>query len=288
MRLVMTLLVRDEAELVSHNISFHLQHGVDFVIATDNGSTDGTREDLIEFQRAGVLHLLDEAGDDFSQFRWVSRMAHLAREEFGADWILNCDADEFWFPSAGDLKVGLDGAEADVLRCQPRHMVFAHDLKAPADFRDIVHRVSRPCPPAALSDWLSDPLPAPFYYLDLGPKVLCRANGLIEVQQGNHAASYESGTCEAESDIAVYHYPIRSFAQFVRKIGRGGASCARNSILPAGICWQWRRWFRMMCEGHATRAFAETLPSADRLARDLHDGLVVVDSTLRDCLCISS
>ena len=42
MKLVLTLLVRNEADVVDANLAFHLNAGVDFVIATDNGSEDGS------------------------------------------------------------------------------------------------------------------------------------------------------------------------------------------------------------------------------------------------------
>ncbi len=42
MRIVLTLLVRDEADIIGSNLAYHLSQGVDFVIATDNGSRDGT------------------------------------------------------------------------------------------------------------------------------------------------------------------------------------------------------------------------------------------------------
>ena len=43
MKLVMTLLVRDEEDIVRENLDFHLAQGVDEVIVTDNGSEDAHR-----------------------------------------------------------------------------------------------------------------------------------------------------------------------------------------------------------------------------------------------------
>lgn len=42
--MAMTLLVHNEAELVEENLIYHLNRGVDLVLAIDDGSTDGSRE----------------------------------------------------------------------------------------------------------------------------------------------------------------------------------------------------------------------------------------------------
>ena len=98
MKLVMTLLVRDEADIVSSNIDFHLDQGVDFIIATDNLSVDGTTDILRAYERRGVLHYIHQTDDDYAQHRWVTNMARLACTQFAADWVINNDADEFWCP----------------------------------------------------------------------------------------------------------------------------------------------------------------------------------------------
>ncbi len=61
-KLAMTLIVRNEADVIEDNLRFHRAQGVDFFIALDNGSTDGTVEILERHEQAGVLKLVRMPG----------------------------------------------------------------------------------------------------------------------------------------------------------------------------------------------------------------------------------
>ena len=121
MKLVMTLRARDEADIVDAQIAFHLHAGVDFVVATDHRSADGTREILESYASRGYLHLIREDGE--LRGDWFTPMARLAATDFGADWVINSDADEFWWPRGGSLK--------DVLGSIPERYGLVRALSPP-------------------------------------------------------------------------------------------------------------------------------------------------------------
>ncbi len=278
LKLIMTLLLRNEADIVRHNIDFHLACGVDHVIATDNASVDGTREILSEYERKGILTLIDEPVHDYSQYRWVTHMALMARDQFDADWIINNDSDEFWLAPDSDLKKSIEGREADILQCQRRNMTYAYDDDDPLPWHEkAYYRIANPTPIPALGDRFRDPLPNPYFFLALPGKALLRAKSLRAVHQGNHGADYDREPITIQSDIVVYHYPLRSKAQFESKIRQGGEAYAANQELPETIGWHKRRWYRMLLEHGLETAIADALPCQRDIESKLISGEVVPD-----------
>ena len=67
MKLVLTLLCRDEADVLESMIRFHLDQGVDWIIATDNGSVDGSLKILQRYERGSRLQLLWEPAHTHDQ-----------------------------------------------------------------------------------------------------------------------------------------------------------------------------------------------------------------------------
>ena len=104
MKLVQTLVVRDEADIVDDQIRYHLNAGVDFVIATDHQSVDGTTEILESYAREGVLRRISVTDAIMRDGPWRTQMARLAATQYDADWVINTDADEFWMPRDGTLR----------------------------------------------------------------------------------------------------------------------------------------------------------------------------------------
>jgi hypothetical protein len=275
MKLFMTLLVRDEEDIIAANLSYHLSAGVDHIIVTDNRSVDGTHEILKEFTGTGRVTVIDEHEDDFSQFLWVTRMARLAAE-MGADWVINSDADEMWWPLEGDLKTVFETAprECGSLIVQRSNALPVYALGG-HPFEQMLFREVKSV------NAIGQPL--------LG-KVAHRGIGDVEVQQGNHlAVSSSLGPSMDAPGLTILHFPYRSYAQYERKIANGGAAYARNVTLPRTVGSVWREMYDRLRAG-ALHAWYVTLPHADdpRLGEWIDRGKVVEDTRLADYLRTSA
>lgn len=247
MKLVMTLLVRDLADIVAANIEYHLSRGVDHIIVTDNGSVDETRDIVGSYAREDVT-LIDEPGDDYDQSGWVTRMARLAWK-MGADWVINDDADELWWPHDGDLKavfasVPPEAGSVVVPRANflPVRRLAGHAFEEMV-YRDVVsvNGLGRP----------------------LQPKVAHRAAPDVTVAPGNHAVeSAALGPAVVSDDILIFHYPHRSYEQLERKIATGGPAVERNTRVSKAMFDVWRELYKRLRAGKL-RAWYDALPHAN-------------------------
>ena len=270
MKLAMTLLARNEADIVDAQIAFHLNAGVDFVVATDNRSNDGTAEILERYERDGHLHLIRESADDMQQARWVTRMARLAATEFGADWVINSDADEFWWPRDGSLK--------DIFASVPRRFgavcgCWRHFVPRPDDGSFFAERMTvRLARPAFAGDKTT--------VFHAHQKVAHRASPDVEVDAGNHYVRGPSlDPLPGWYPIEVLHFSIRSIVQLERK---GGGGWARNPTYV--LAEHQRRVDEALTSGRVADYFDSLVATHGELEEGLADGTYVVDTRLRDVL----
>src|SRR5690349_14687858 len=82
--IAMLMLVRDEVDIIEYNIDFHLRMGIEQFVVTDNGSVDGTRDILADFQRrlGKAIVIIDDAEPAHHQSVRVDRMVQVAKQEF--------------------------------------------------------------------------------------------------------------------------------------------------------------------------------------------------------------
>jgi hypothetical protein len=257
--IVQTLLVRDEADVVAASIEHHLAAGIDHVIATDNGSVDGTVDVLRNYEETGRVTLLHEPNQDYEQGRWVSRMARMAATEYRASWVINSDADEFWCPVDGswDLRAALSTipAQFGIVAARRRNLLELKGTTAPRPWPDrLVYLDSHPVTPRGT------PLP---------PKVCHRGCADVVVAQGNHAvAGMALGSTWTEPLLEVLHVPMRGYAQYARKISNGGSSYEKNHRLDPGIGWHWREDYERLKRGVLRDTYESRLPSLSDIQAD--------------------
>lgn len=222
----MTLLVRDEADIIEAFLVYHLNRGVDHVLVIDEGSTDGTTGILDSFQNTGLVTLVPPPPGTYSEneAEWHTLLARQAATEHDAEWIMVGDADEFWWPLWGDLKdvLGSVALDREAVIAPRNDFVFLRPAtrNAPLDFH-VRERVSA-----------------------LRPKLAVRASPDVAVSRGAHVASVGgklSGVTETQvgrplrvSSVAalrIFHFGVRSEAQFQRVGERGKGRAAYRDAL---------------------------------------------------------
>jgi len=266
MRLVLAMMVRDEIDIVGQQIAYHLDAGVDFVIATDHDSRDGTSEVLEAFARDGYALRIPRSGKMYES-AWRSHMARLAATECAADWVINTDADEFWIPRDGSLK--------DVLAAVPERFgvvwgLTRHFVPRPEDDPAFAERMTvRVASAVPINDPTSPYRPH--------AKVAHRPDPEIVVRYGAHFVSSSRLAPLSDWYVAdVFHFPYRSVDQYLRK-----------SLRQAHAEWQLGQYvkaFHANKEGRVADVFSSMIVDDEALERGRSTGALVVDTRLRDAL----
>jgi len=269
MKLVMTLLARDEADIVDAQLKFHLNAGVDYVVATDNLSQDGTTDILESYAKDGVLHLIREPGEYLRQADWITRMGRMAASDFGADWVIHSDADEFWWPRGDSLKDVLASIPAryGIVRALLRHFVPRPDDGASFDERMTVRMSS------------SAPINDPRSLFRPNLKIIHRADPNVDVSIGAQRL-IDSSLIPLRGwyPVEFFHFPVRSLEQCERKYSYQQTGPGQT---PSPY---YDRVRALIAEGKLDELYDSLVVDDEALERGLEQGSLVVDTRLRDAL----
>lgn len=278
MKLIATVMVRDEVDIIAALVEHHLDQGVELIIATDNGSVDGTAEVLQQYADLGLVELHHDPVHRKQQHSVVTGMARRAFTEHGADWVLNIDADEFWVPV--DRSLSLHQAfERIPMSLQAFTAPVFNLIGAPAERGSGIDRL-------IWRDLRSDDqLRAVGIYAQPTADAVHVGSADVTVAQGNHFVSLPSlGQPDPAVAVEVLHLPWRSWEQLERKVLNTGRSYEANPDLRPSKNHHGMADYRRYQGGRLKYTYLLRLPLADGLPDGLAEGWVREEPWLRDRL----
>jgi hypothetical protein len=256
----LTLLVKNEADIILDNILYHYAMGVDFIIVCDNGSTDGTMDILRALNRDGLVHLSEESG--YVQDQLVNKMGDIAKDKYGATILIHADADEFWTPLKGNnlKKTFLGLFERAVL--VDRKDVLPAPEKMYQDFPQ--NRMYIITKPFVRKNVMEASKKQSLFLFWLPPKVMFSIKDQFKnVGFGNHLLSdSDSGTITKA--IHIFHFPFKSVARFEEKVIMAGAAI---ETVPTSkeTWWHWKRWFNAYKHGRLEQEINILIPDLSKI-----------------------
>lgn len=276
-RLIMTLLVRDEEDIIEKNIRFHAAMGVDGFIVTSHNSHDGTDVILERLKDEGlVLELLKVESPRYEQSVWVKNMIRIAKNKHGADWVINADADEFFYSEDLDLKTTINKYSnmANVLWVDS--IFFFPD--GTDDYLHQTRFVLRPLKMFESKQLSLDPIEYAEYIGSQGcVKVIHSTRNFVSIAMGNHKVTLKKNIEVHCADIRLYHYHIRSMKEYEKKVLR---YIDVMRLMPPGMGEHMRHMIDLYKRGLLNLDFEKRfLQKADIL---MENGVVGIDPSVRN------
>jgi Glycosyl transferase family 2 len=283
-KLVLFTAPSDQGDILQDFLDWHLELGVDLILAMDHGSTDGSTQLLERYSKTHPVVWYPVPERDISKYSPADELAALARDKYGADWIIHCDADEFLCTSGRDLRALLAQADRDGLTMinVPRRTMTGPPLQPEQRAtQTLTVRIDQTVDPTA-SHQLSWDLPVPFVFMEVGPHLIVRASAYDGYGSGAHFGTTTHGRTGPIEGLYILHYAMRGFEPFRIKVNNTDSWLAANPHLNPGMCWHWRRWIHLRDQGQLRDEWQHQFLTPGRVRELVDRGSCAIDRTVAD------
>lgn len=221
--LMMTLIAKNEEKIIEKQIRFHKAMGVDAFIVTSHNSTDKTNEILEKLKADGlVLEILYKNSQSHQHHIWVNDMINIAKKKYNADWIINADADEFYYSKHLNLKVDI----VEAIKAGLNNLWVDSTFLFPTDeedyLRDSHYFVVKPFQSfEAKNLGIKDDKNFEIFIGSQGcTKVIHNTKDFESITDGNHSVKMHNQKQFLASNVVLYHYHIRNYKGYEEKVKR--------------------------------------------------------------------
>jgi hypothetical protein len=208
--------------MLEKNIRFHHAMGVDGFIVTNHNSTDKTAEILEKLKEEGlVLEIINKDTPNHQLHVWVNAMIRLAKHKYHANWVINADADEFYYSKDLDLKTsiykysknGINALWVDSTMVFPQNIenFFENKYWYTKSFQEFEREIFDITNNKKFSNCISR---------SICPKIIHSTKGFITNTDGNHKIKMWNLKQVPCSDIVLYHYHVGTYKGFEAKVSR--------------------------------------------------------------------
>lgn len=236
--IAVVMMVKDEADIIGHNLAWLHFIGVRRFVISDNGSVDGTGAAIEAFRtqhdEAEVVVIADPLVSYVQSLKTTGMLRYALSIWPDLRCVFPLDADEFLIPSQG-FGV-LDGLPSSVeVITIPKVIHFRHRLGGEADTGS---------PLGAMA------LRSPLFCVP--PKCACRAGLHLTITGGNHHIRRMDGHTPGHRgglSLGFYYreFQTRSFEHFLTKVRNGGkAILAAKAEGRVEGGEHWLRWFDVL------------------------------------------
>jgi hypothetical protein len=247
MKIVASLGVKDEADLIACTLEHLFAIGVDFVVVCDIESSDGTTDVLERYRSRGRIWYF-QLGQHASQEEWERANLELLAQT-DADWIVFLDADEFPLPATGQLRDSAAFARADVVTLYRFNVPFCGgrptlpERLTPEHYDELMLVVD---PVADYWQQLETAPSLPWLLSPIAPRVAARPECIAGITLGAHDVVPPAGRPvrrERARDLVVAHVAFTTRHRFAKKVANIRENLGFHyTTFPEGSALHWKRW----------------------------------------------